>query len=246
MKSTIEYKILVADEDSKSIQSVKNIFDKNRIATVLSARSADIAVEMAWRKKPDLIISNIRLRDLTGWEVLGILKKNDLTRSIPFIMIDDKSGNSENEVKALNLGVDDYINKPFTSEVFCARVKAVLKRHLDKIGQKQDTEEILQSGAIVINISMHTVSIKGKITDLTPKEFALLYLFMKKKNRVLNKVFLSGTIWEREYFNTSYTIDKHIANLRKKLGKEGKRIQTLPTIGYKFIDEEAEESMSNN
>ena len=113
MKPTIEYKILVADEDSKSIQSVKNIFDKNRIATVLSARSADIAVEMAWRKKPDLIISNIRLRDLTGWEVLGILKKNDLTRSIPFIMIDDKSGNSENEVKALNLGVDDYINKPF-------------------------------------------------------------------------------------------------------------------------------------
>lgn len=242
MKPTVEYKVLLADEDSKSIQSLKSIFDKNNIATVLSARSADIAVEMAWRKKPDLIISNTRLLDLTGWEVLGILKKNDLTRLIPFIMIDDNTGSPENEVKALNLGADDYINRPFTTEVFCARVKAVLNRCFNRVDQKHDMEEILKSGDIIINTSKHAVYIKDKLIDLTPKEFALLYLFMKKKNRVLNKVFLSGTIWEREYFNTSYTIDKHIANLRKKLGKEGKRIETLPTIGYKFVDEEAEES----
>jgi len=241
MKPIPEYKILVADEDSKTIQSVKNLFIKDRTATVLTARSADIAVEMAWRNKPDIIISNTRLLDLTGWEVLGILRKNDLTRSIPFIMIDEKEGSSENEVKALNLGVDDYIHKPFSPEVFCARVKAVMKRSSDKLSQRQDVEEIIKSGDITINMSTHTVSIKDKVLDLTPKEFALLYLFMKKKNRVLNKVFLASTIWEREYFDTSYTIDKHIANLRKKLGKEGKRIQTLPTIGYKFVEEEEEE-----
>jgi len=237
MKSTIEYKILVADENPKAIQYVRHMFDRNRIATILSARSADVAVEMAWRKKPDLIISNTRLVGLTGWEVLGILKKNELTRSIPFIMVDDASGNPENEVKALGMGVDDYLNKAFTPEVFCARIKAVLKRCFDRTGQKPAVEDILKSGNIVINKTEHTVSIKGKIIDLTPKEFALLHLFMKNKSRVLSKVFLSGTIWEREYFNTSYTIDKHIANLRKKLGKEGKRIETLPTIGYKFNEE---------
>jgi|GEM_PF-551033 len=245
MKPTIEYKILVADGDSKTFQCVKNMFGSDRIATILSARSADVAVEMAWRKKPDLIISNTRLVDLTGWDVLGILKKNDLTRSIPFIMVDNKDGGSENEIRALSLGVDDYINKPFTPEIFCARIRAVLTRYFDKKEKKPEIEDVLQSGDIVINTSKHVVYIKNKIIDLTPKEFALLYLFMKKKNRVLSKVFLSSTIWEREYFNTSYTIDKHIANLRKKLGKECKRIETLPTIGYKFIDEADEEVVDN-
>lgn len=245
MKLMPEYKILVADEDSKTIQSIKNLFTTDKTTTILTAKSADVAVEIAWRNKPDVIISNTRLVDLTGWEVLGILKKNNLTRSIPFIMMDEKSGRPDNEVKALNLGVDDYINKPFAPEVFCARVKAVMKRYLDRIGHKQDVEEIIKSGDITINISTHVVTIKDKVIDLTPKEFALLYLFMKKKNRVLNKVFLASTIWEREYFDTSYTIDKHIANLRKKLGKEGKKILTLPTVGYKFIDEE-EEPVSPN
>jgi len=243
MKPMPDYKILVADEDSKSIQSVKNLFLRDKTATVLTARSADIAVEIAWKNKPDMIISNTRLVDLTGWEVLGILKKNDLTRSIPFIMIDEKDGWPDNEVKALNLGVDDYINKPFSPDVFFARVKAIMKRNSDRINQKQDVEEIIKSGDITINMSTHIVTIKDKFIDLTPKEFALLYLFMKKKNRVLNKVFLASTIWEREYFDTSYTIDKHIANLRKKLGKEGKRIETLPTIGYKFVDDE--EALNN-
>jgi len=245
MKPMPECKILVADEDSKTINSVKSLFAKDRVATVLTARSADIAVEMAWRNKPDVIISNTRLLDLTGWEVFGILRKNDLTRSIPFIMIDEKDGWPENEVKAFALGMDDYINKPFLPEVFSARVRAVMKRAIDRNGQKQDVEEIIKSGDITVNISTHTISVNGKLLDLTPKEFALLYLFMKKKNRVLNKVFLASTIWEREYFDTSYTIDKHIANLRKKLGKEGKRIQTLPTIGYKFVEEETEEELSN-
>ena len=241
MKPIPEYKILVADEDSKTIQSVKNLFTRDiKTATILTARSADIAVEMAWRNKPDIIISNTRLVDLTGWEVLGILKKNDLTRSIPFIMMDEKMGGSENEVRALSLGADDYINKPFAPEVFCARVKAVIKRSFDRTAQRHDVEEVIRSGDIMINMSKHVVSVKDKEIDLTPKEFALLYLFMKKKGRVLNKVFLASTIWEREYFDTSYTIDKHIANLRKKLGKEGKKIVTIPTVGYKFLEEEEE------
>jgi DNA-binding response OmpR family regulator len=240
MKKLNECKILIAGENTNSIKYLKDVFNKDRETTVFSARTADIAVEIAWRNKPDVIISEIELLDLSGWDMLGILKKNDLTRSIPFVMVDSKDSAPGNEVKALNLGVDEYIHKPFMPEVLNARVKAILKRSLDNMAQHKDTEETLKIGDIVLNMSTHEVFIKSKKIDLTPKEFALLYLFMKKQNRVLNRVFLSGTIWEREYFDTSHTIDKHIANLRKKLGKEGKRIETLPTIGYKFIGEDLE------
>jgi len=106
----------------------------------------------------------------------------------------------------------------------------------------KETEEVVKSGNITINMSTHQVFVKDKEINLTPKEFALLYLFIKKQGRVLNRVFLSGTIWEREYFDASHTIDRHIANLRKKLGKDGKRIETLHTIGYKFV---AEDTSSN-
>lgn len=234
------YKILVVDENSREIQSIKQLLLKDKSATFLSAKSADIAIELAWREKPDVIISNTRLVDLSGWEVLGILKKNDPTRLIPFIMLGDKEKCLEEEPKALDMGADDYICKPFTAEVFRSRVNAALRRYLHRSDQAIENEEILRSGKIEINMTTHMVFVKGKEVDLTPKEFALIYLFIKKQNRVLNRVFLSGTIWEREYFDTSHTIDKHIANLRKKLGTEGERIETLPTIGYKFIGEEEE------
>lgn len=96
----------------------------------------------------------------------------------------------------------------------------------------------LESGEILINISTHTVYIEGKEVYLTPKEFALLCLFIKKRNLVLNKAFLSVAIWAGKYSNPSHTIERHIANLRKKLGSACRRIKTLPTIGYKYKERE--------
>ncbi|MDP8229495.1 MAG: response regulator transcription factor [Candidatus Gorgyraea atricola] len=235
MKNNTGQKILVADSDSKTVKFIKEVLVQQQHAKVLSARTADVAVELAWRKKPDMIIVNTELVDLSGWDVLGILKKNEPTSRIPFIMM-DKVANIDDEIRALNSGADDYIAKPLKRELFLARIKAVFHRcFIGSNNHKQNSEEeIVKAGNIVINMSTHMAYIKGKQIDLTPKEFALLYLFIKKQGRVLNRVFLSGTIWEREYFETSHTIDKHIANLRKKLGKEGKRIETLHTIGYKF------------
>lgn len=240
MRLNSEYKILIADEDIKTAEDVKHIFDREKLIQILHARTADIAIAIVKQKKPDIVISDTSLLDLTGWDVLNILKKNAFTRSMPFIMIDDKSNNHDNELKAFSLGADDYIVKPLRPEVFFARIKAVLKRCSDQSGRTNEPEEILKSGNIVINISTHTVTVDDKKIKLSPKEFALLHLFIQKKNIVLNKTFLSSAIWEREHFDTSYTIDKHIANLRKKLGKEGKRIETLPTVGYKFIEEDEE------
>ena len=238
MRNDIDMKLLVVDQDSQTIQFITDIFNKEPNSTIFSARSADLAIETVWRKKPNIVIANTQLLDLSGWEVLGILKKNEPTRSIPFIMLGE-SAIIEDEVRAFNLGADDFINKPFRAEVFRARVKAVLYRYLNTVEQRLESDEILKSGNIVINMITHTVYVGGKMVDLTPKEFALLYLFLKKKNRVLNRVFLSGAIWEREYYQTSHTIDKHIANLRKKLGLEGNKIETLYTVGYKFAGEES-------
>lgn len=233
----MRYKILVADDDFQTIQSIKEVFTKEKEVAIITSDSADIAIEMAWREKPDIIIVNSTLPDLSGWEMLGILRKNKPTRLIPFIMLNDKPNGVENEVKALDSGADDYIDKPFDPEVFRARTKAALRRFLN-YKKEPEAEEILKSGNISLNMTTHIAYINGKPVDLTPKEFALLYLFIKKKNRVLNRLFLSETIWEQEYFTTSRTIDKHIANLRKKLSSEGERIETLPTVGYKFIEEE--------
>ena len=227
--------VLVADEDYRTIEFIRQIFTKLEEvhAAVLHARTAEAAIDLVWRRKPDILIVNTALLDLSGWEVLGILKKNEPTRLIPFIMIGDKVNSAEAEIKALNLGADDYINKPLKPGIFRARVEAVIRRCLNA-NDKTELKETLKSGRIEINMATHTVFVRGRVINLTPKEFALLHLFVKKQNRVLNRMYLSGTIWEREYFQTSHTIDRHIANLRKKLRSEGKRIETLHAIGYKF------------
>ena len=235
MGNNLFHKILVADEDAQIIRSIKQILTKSNGegTRIFTTQSANAAIAIAWRRKPNVIIVNAMLPDLSGWEVLGILRKNEPTRLIPFIMIGDKVNSAEAEIKALNLGADDYINKPLKPGIFRARVEAVIRRCLNA-NDKTELKETLKSGRIEINMATHTVFVRGRVINLTPKEFALLHLFVKKQNRVLNRMYLSGTIWEREYFQTSHTIDRHIANLRKKLRSEGKRIETLHAIGYKF------------
>ena len=227
------HKILVADKDSRIIQIVKNAFMNAEIVNnvVIHAKNADSVIELAWQRKPDIIIVSTALLDLSGWEVLGILKKNEPTRLIPFIMLGAEEGRVEEEIRALNLGAHDFISKPLNPSLLRARVEVALRC---RYGYKSNLRQVLKTGKITINMDTHTVYVNRKTIDLTPKEFALLHLFTKKRNRALNRVFLSGTIWEREYFQTSHTIDRHIANLRKKLGTEGKRIKTLHAIGYRF------------
>lgn len=230
-------RILVADDDYKTVQSIKEIFAKDEDVMVIASSNADLAIEIVWRDTPDVLIVNRTLPDLSGWEVLGILRKNEPTRLIPFIMLNDRPSGPNDEVRALDLGADDYINKPFNPEILRARTMAVLRRFL-YYKPEHAPREILKSSNIILDMAAHVAYIDDKPIDLTPKEFSLLYLLMKRKNQVVNRVFLSESIWEHEYFATSHTIEKHIANLRKKLGPESKRIETLPTIGYKFIEEE--------
>jgi len=189
MKTNMERTILVVDENAKTINGIREIITEQEDVTVLSARTADVAVELAWRRKPDMVIANKDLIDLSGWDVLGILKKNEPTRRIAFIMLDESSC-AEDEARALNLGADDYISKPLKRDVFVARIKAVLRRYLKQPGKESESDEMLKSGDISINMSTHTVYLKGKPVELTPKEFALLYLFLLVGKTILLKLFV--------------------------------------------------------
>jgi DNA-binding response OmpR family regulator len=226
--------ILVIENDIDTLKKIQEAMrEKNENVGMITSNMSSVAIDMAWKETPDLIVLGSSSNDLSSLEVIGILKKNKPTSSIPILML-GKLNTTEEEIEALEKGANDYIKKPLHPKIFILRIDLILKnasKHID------DREEILKSGKITINMSSHTTFVSSKKIDLTPKELALLYLFIKKKNKVLNRVFLSETIWEQTYSTTSQTIDKHIANLRKKLGDEGQRILTLPTVGYKFIEE---------
>ncbi|MFH1715436.1 MAG: response regulator transcription factor [Elusimicrobiota bacterium] len=235
----MKHKILIVDHDKDTAEHMQKFFsDHNDEITVLTSNRGDTGLELAWKENPSLIVLNKQLPDLSGWEVMGILKKNEPTRYIPLIMLGDyNKKNDDDEIRALDLGADDYLHKPIDPKIFLARTKVAL-RHFSQASQvEHEEEEIVRSGNIILNMTTHLAYIGLKKLTLTPKEFALLYLLIKKKNKVLNRVFLSETIWDHEYSTTSKTIDRHVANLRKKLSTEGRRIRTIPTVGYKFIED---------
>jgi DNA-binding response OmpR family regulator len=226
--------ILVIENDIETLKKIQEAFrEQNETIGIITSNMSSVAIDMAWKETPDLIVLGSCNNDLSPIEVIGILKKNKPTSSIPTLIL-GKLNTSEEEIEALQKGANDYIKKPFHPKILTLRIQSILK---NASKQSDDKEEILKSGKITINMSSHSTFVNNKKIDLTPKELALLYLFMKKKNKVLNRVFLSETIWEQTYSTTSQTIDKHVANLRKKLGDEGERILTLPTVGYKFIEE---------
>jgi two-component system alkaline phosphatase synthesis response regulator PhoP len=137
------------------------------------------------------------------------------------------------KVLGLELGGDDYMTKPFSSAEFVARVKALIRRSLSA-QSRDDVEETAASGDLDINYSRHEAKISGRILDLSPKEFEILYLLVKKSGRVMTRRFLMERIWGRPYADTSRVIDTHIKNLRKSLGKMQECVVTVEGLGYKW------------
>ncbi|MFH1715225.1 MAG: response regulator transcription factor [Elusimicrobiota bacterium] len=225
-------KILIISSDSNTVKSLQEIlYNVKDEVTFLITSKGEQGIDMAWKDNPNIVIADRVLTDFNAVDLLGILKKNIPTQSIPVVILSSKDDyNYEDEVKAFTMGVEDYLIKPVFPATFNARIEAIIQRYSHI--QKDDIE--LQSGEITINMETRVAFVSNKEITLTPKEFSLLYLFLKKKNKVLTRMYLSESVWEQQYYKTSQTIDRHVANLRKKLGKEGKRIDTVPTVGYMF------------
>jgi two-component system alkaline phosphatase synthesis response regulator PhoP len=173
------------------------------------------------------------LPEMNGLEICKTLKRNEKTHLIPVIMLTAK-GTESDKVVGLELGADDYITKPFSPREFVARVKAVLRRSREKI-----PEDILRSGTIELDVTKHELRLKGKSVEITAKEFELLRVLISSKERVLTREVLLSKVWgyENSVNIETRTVDMHVGQLRKKLGKEAERIVTVKSVGYRFDGE---------
>ncbi len=224
-------RILVIDDDASVSKLVSDVLTEEGFSVTIASCGED-GIKKVHNSKPNLVILDLRLPDMDGFQICQTLKKDKSVSFIPIIMLTVKSAKSST-VAGLEMGADDYIVKPFNQEELVARVKTVLRR----AGGEEKVEEILTYGDIHLNLDRHTVLIKGKEIDLTPMEFNLLHILVKKKGHVLNRSYLLETVWGYEYFGTTRTVDVHIGRLREKLAPLGEKIETVEGVGYKLIDE---------
>ncbi|MBU0952590.1 MAG: response regulator transcription factor [Elusimicrobia bacterium] len=183
-------------------------------------------------QKPSLIILDIMLPDMDGYEICKQLKSSSKFVSVPIIMLTAKSEEFD-KVLGLELGADDYITKPFSPREFVARVKAVLRRNTVK-EDKEDLKNITFGDILVINPEKYEVIVKGKRIDLTTTEFKILEILASRKGFVFSRDKLLDNLWGQEKAVLDRTIDVHIKNLREKLRDAGKLIKNIRGVGYKL------------
>jgi two-component system alkaline phosphatase synthesis response regulator PhoP len=221
--------ILVIEDEKNILELVKYNLEKEGFR-VLTALKGNAGLDMALKEKPSLVILDLMLPEIGGLDICRILKQNEKTRFIPVIMLTAK-GTEADKVLGLELGADDYVTKPFSPRELAARIKAVLRRSKEKL-----PEEVLRSGTIELDVTKHELRLKGKPIEITAKEFELLRGLMSSKERVLTRDVLLSKVWgyENSVNIETRTVDMHIGQLRKKLGKEADRIVTVKSIGYRF------------
>ena len=223
-------KILVVDDESRMRKLVSDFLVKKNFV-VLEAGDGEEALDIFYKDKEiALLILDVMMPKMSGWEVCREIRK---TSKVPIIMLTAKSDESD-ELMGFDLGVDEYITKPFSPKILVARVEAILRRS-NKIGE---AAELKIAGKIVMDKTAHEVKIDGNPVDLSFKEFELLEDFMDNQGSALSREKILNSVWNYDYFGDARTIDTHVKKLRSKMGKRGDYIKTIWGMGYKFeVDE---------
>lgn len=218
-------KILVVDDESRMRKLVKDFLTKNNYS-VIEAADGEEAVDIFMSTKDiSLIILDVMMPKLDGYQVASEIRK---ISQIPIIMLTAKS-DERDELKGFELGVDEYITKPFSPKILVARVEAVLRRSIaDK------AESLIQVGGIEMDVSAHLVKVDGVSIELSYKEFELLNYFLVNQGVALSREKILNNVWNYDYFGDARTIDTHVKKLRSKLGEKGEFIKTIWGMGYKF------------
>jgi two-component system OmpR family response regulator len=224
-------KILIIEDDKSIAKLLKYNLEKAGFEPV-NAYSGESGLEMLSRQQPHLIILDIMLPRMDGLEVCRQIKQDTATQNIPVIMLTAR-GEEVDRIVGLELGVDDYIVKPFSPREIILRIKAILRR----LQVKKQPEEILQGGDLMVNIPRHQATIRDKEITLTPLEFRLLVTLMQRKGIVQTREILLNDVWDMEADVFTRTVDTHIKHLRTKLGEAGNMIETVTGMGYRFREE---------
>ena len=193
------------------------------------ARRGDTGLEAIRREPPDLLVLDLMLPGIDGLELTRLLKRDGATSRLPIVMLTAKSEEVD-RIVGLELGADDYIPKPFSPREVVLRVKAVLRRRQPE----EETNELLEVGGIELDISGHQLRVRGKEIPLTATEFRLLRLLMERGGRVQTRGHLLTDVWGYAEDIDSRTVDTHIRRLRRKLGSEADRIETVIGVGYRL------------
>lgn len=218
-------KILVVDDESRMRKLVSDFLTKKNFQ-VLEAGNGEEAIDIFYAEKDvALIILDVMMPKMDGWEVCREIRKNS---KVPIIMLTAR-GDERDELLGFELGVDEYISKPFSPKILVARVEAILRR----TGQG-NTEDTLSAGGIVIDKAAHIATVDGKTMDLSFKEFELLTYFLENQGIALSREKILNSVWNYDYFGDARTIDTHVKKLRSKMGDKGEYIKTVWGMGYKF------------
>lgn len=217
-------KIFVVDDEARMRKLVKDFLSIKGF-TVLEAADGEEAIDIFFQQKDiALILLDVMMPKMDGWEVCKTIRQFS---QVPIIMLTAR-GEERDELQGFNLGVDEYITKPFSPKILVARVEAILRR------TNISSTETLEVGGISINKAARMVTIDGKTIDLSYKEFELLNYFVENQGIALSREKILNNVWNYDYFGDARTIDTHVKKLRSKMGAKGEYIRTIWGMGYKF------------
>lgn len=217
--------ILIVDDEARMRKLIKD-FLKASGFSILEAEDGEKALEIfeSNKNKINLILLDVMMPKLDGWSVLRQIRQES---RVPIIMLTAR-GEEQDELFGFELGVDEYISKPFSPKILVARVQAILKR------TGKDAKEVKDYGGIQIDKEGRTVKVDGKPIELSLREYELLTYLVENENIALSRDKILNNVWNYDYYGDSRTIDSHVKKIRHKLGKKGKYIQTMRGVGYKF------------
>ena len=218
-------KVLVVDDEARMRKLVKDFLTRENYE-VLEAENGEQAVDIFFSDKDiALVLLDVMMPKMDGWQVTREIRQFS---KVPIIMLTAR-GDERDELLGFNLGVDEYISKPFSPKILVARVEAILRR-AGVTGQ----DETIEAGGIRIDKSAHQVLIDGKSVELSFKEFELLSYFVENKGIALSREKILNAVWNYDYYGDARTIDTHVKKLRSKMGEKGNLIRTIWGMGYKF------------
>lgn len=223
-------KILMIEDDKDILELVHYNLEREGYH-VIPTQSGEEALKMLAKETPELILLDLMLPGMDGLETCRLIKQDDKVKNVPLIMLTAKSEESD-VVVGLQLGADDYVTKPFSPKVLLARIKAILRRSVDK----PVTEETRAFGDLHINLPKHKVTYKNHAIELTTIEFNILEFLSRQPGRVFTRDQIMDKAWKEGKYIVDRAVDVHVRGLRKKLGKAADFVETVRGVGYRFRD----------